>query len=216
MMILNKPSGIAVHVGTHLHFGLIDAMKLLRPDCPQIELVHRIDRATSGCLCLAKHRQALLHLQQALIGHEFEKTYWALVKGHWASEVTQVELPLEKVAATNQGRLMRVSEVGKPSLTQVQIVQRFSDTTLIEAKPITGRTHQIRVHTAELGHPIVGDDKYGDFELNRVLNQQGLNRLFLHAKRLCLPMAKGGKLLAIEAPLEPRLTTFLEQLTPKA
>lgn len=185
LLIVNKPAGLAVHGGSGLSFGLIEAMRQLRPDCPQLELVHRLDRDTSGCLMIAKKRSMLRHLHAALRGDGVDKRYLALVRGRWPTSLRKVHAPLRKNNLRSGERMVEVNVEGKESLTEFSVVRRFEDVaTLVEARPITGRTHQIRVHARHAGHAIAGDDKYGDEDFSRLIAGLGSRRLFLHARSL--------------------------------
>ncbi len=218
LIIIDKPSGIAVHGGSGVQNGVIEIMRTIRPDERDIELVHRLDRQTSGCLLLAKNRITLLELHQLLRENRIDKRYYALVQGHWQNDECTVELPLLKDRAERGTRVVHVSDDGQPSSTHFRVVRRFDAMTLLEVKPLTGRMHQIRVHAAHLGHPIVGDELYGKRTLNRQLRKEGLKRLFLHAHALnfSLPAksASQGKMnsISIEARLSHELEKFLSTL----
>src|SRR5574344_98362 len=162
LIVLNKPAGMAVHGGSGLSFGVIEGLRALRPEARFLELVHRLDRDTSGCLLVAKKRSALKSLHEQLRLKTMRKQYAALVRGQWQAHVKVVNAPLLKNVLQSGERIVRVNPEGKPSETRFHILQRFAEATLVEASPITGRTHQIRVHTAHAGHPIACDDKYGD------------------------------------------------------
>lgn len=182
LLILNKPSGIAVHGGSGLKFGAIEAMRALRPEQKFLELVHRIDRDTSGLLLIAKKRSALRHLQAQFREKTVRKFYYALVAGEWLSKWRQVDAPLLKNEVNS---IVRVNRQGKPSKTLFKVIEAFGKkATLLEASPVTGRTHQIRVHTQYQGHPIAWDDRYGDPRFDALVGPSGLNRLFLHAHRI--------------------------------
>ena len=217
LVIINKPSGIAVHGGSGVSLGLIEAMRQLKSQEKHLELVHRLDRDTSGCIMIAKSRRCLRHLQSLLReGKDIQKTYLALVTGNWPKRRVAVNMPLIKNQLASGERYVKVAAVGvdgaKSSLTQYRIVDSFSTTTLIEAKPITGRTHQIRVHCQHAGHPILGDDKYGDHDANQQLKRAGLKRLFLHAYQLDLTL-QNGQNLHVEAPLDDELTAVIKRLS---
>ncbi|MGI5309684.1 23S rRNA pseudouridine(955/2504/2580) synthase RluC [Rheinheimera sp. WS51] len=216
LIVLNKPSGMAVHGGSGLKFGVIEALRALRPLAKHLELVHRLDRDTSGCLLIAKKRSVLTHLHAQLRDKTVEKKYWALVAGDWDNKVRKVTDALRKNTLQSGERVVKVDEVnGKPSETRFRILQRYQEGTLVEAFPVTGRTHQIRVHTACKGHPIACDDKYGDNAFTQQMQQLGLNRLFLHAKTLSFMHPNTETTLRIEAPLETVLEQALEKLTRK-
>lgn len=213
LMIVNKPSGLAVHGGSGLSLGLIEALRAMDDSPPYLELVHRLDRDTSGCVMVAKKRSMLKHIQQLLAsGHGVDKRYLALVKGAWSKRKTRVDAPLRKNELHSGERVVRVLPDGKPSITEFRIITRYDTSTLVEAKPITGRTHQIRVHALHAGHPLVGDDKYGDADFDKEMKQKGVKRLFLHAASLSLKLPD-GRTLRVEAPLPQDLSKGLKNLT---
>jgi len=214
LLVVNKPSGLAVHGGSGITQGLIEALRVLRPDCRQLELVHRLDRDTSGCIMVAKKRSMLRFLHAQLRDGGIDKRYLALAAGRWPNRRRVVNAPLEKNTLQSGERMVRVAVEGKRSVTEFDIVQRFEQATLVEAKPITGRTHQIRVHALHVGHPLLGDDKYGDVQACKEFRDKGLKRLFLHAKSLSVPMPDERPALRVEAPLSPELTVLLERLSP--
>jgi 23S rRNA pseudouridine955/2504/2580 synthase len=223
LIAIDKPAGVAVHGGSGVSFGVIEQLRRARPQATYLELVHRLDRETSGVLLVAKKRSALTALQDQFRGRETGKTYLALVNGTWPANRKVIDLPLHKylVAADEAGageRRVRVVARDDPdgmrSITLVKVAQRVGDCTLLEVTIKTGRTHQIRVHLASQGHPIAGDDKYGDFERNKALQRQGLRRMFLHAWRLRFTHPAGGQQVALEAPLPVELAGFLSQLVP--
>lgn len=216
LIVLNKPSGLAVHGGSGLQFGAIEALRALRPQAKMLELVHRLDRDTSGCLLIAKKRSVLTHLHQQLRDKTVEKKYWALVAGDWDNTVRKVTGPLRKNTLQSGERVVRVDRTeGKASETRFKILQRYQEGTLVEAFPVTGRTHQIRVHTQCEGHPIACDEKYGDDAFSAKMRQLGLNRLFLHAKTLAFTHPQKETRVVIEAPLDKVLENALKQLTKK-
>ncbi len=210
LMLLDKPAGLAVHAGSGVRVGVIEALRALLPELPGIELAHRLDRDTSGLLMLAKDRRTLLSLHELLREDRIKKTYLAIVHGHWPDKRTEVDAPLAKNALRGGERMVEVADDGKPSITRFRVVERLTDATLIEAMPITGRTHQIRVHAAHTDHPILGDDKYGDPELDRALCSD-VGRLCLHAARIQIPRA-GKSDLQVEASLPDELTRLLTSL----
>lgn len=211
LLLLNKPAGIAVHAGSGVRVGVIEALRALFPELPNIELAHRLDRETSGLLVVAKTRPTLLSLHEALRGDSVKKTYLALVHGAWPDKRTQVDAPLLKNTLRGGERMVEVTGDGKASLTRFSVIHRYTDATLVEAMPVTGRTHQIRVHAAHVDQPIAGDDKYGDPERDRMLKPYGLSRLFLHAARISLPRP-GKSDLRVEAPLPKELQAVLDAL----
>lgn len=213
MLVLNKPSGMAVHGGSGVSYGVIEALRALRPDEARLELVHRLDKETSGCLMIAKSRPALVYLHAQLRERKVKKTYLALVEGRWPKAVHKVDLPLLKNQLASGERMVRVDTAqGVESLTTFQVVQYFKNATLLEAHPFTGRTHQIRVHTAATGHPICGDDKYGLKQPVQSARQIGLKRLFLHALRLQWINMDSGDRQTIEAPLAADLEQCVDKL----
>ena len=212
LIVLNKPAGMAVHGGSGLSFGVIEGLRALRPEARFLELVHRLDRDTSGCLLIAKKRSALKNLHEQLRLKTMRKQYCALVRGQWKPHVKVVNAPLLKNVLQSGERIVRVNPEGKPSETRFHILQRFAEATLVEASPITGRTHQIRVHTAHAGHPIACDDKYGDATFDSKMREQGLGRLFLHAMRLTFRHPVEQRELTLEAPLDPHLQAVLKKL----
>lgn len=212
MIVLNKPSGMAVHGGSGLSFGVIEGLRALRPDARFLELVHRLDRDTSGVLLVAKKRSALRSLHEQLRIKAMRKQYLALVRGQWQPHVKVVNAPLRKNDLQSGERVVRVSSDGKPSETRFRIARQFAEATLVECSPITGRTHQIRVHTQHAGHPIACDDKYGEAAFDEKMRSQGLKRLFLHAWKLTFTHPVDGREVLIEAPLAPELDNFLNKL----
>lgn len=212
LMVINKPSGIPVHGGTGLNGGVIEYLRQLHPQAKFLELVHRLDKETSGCLLIAKKRQVLLELHRLLANKEhIHKRYIALVKGKWQGGTRKVSMALLKNHLKSGERVVRVSDEGKLATTIFNPLEHYSNATLLEAIPITGRTHQIRVHAAEIGHPLAGDDKYGDSDFNKSLRPLGLKRLFLHAADISFQL-EGQPKLKIEAPLEEDLKKFLEKV----
>jgi 23S rRNA pseudouridine955/2504/2580 synthase len=212
LIILNKPAGIAVHGGSGLNYGVIEAFRQLRPDCKELELVHRLDRDTSGLLMIAKKRSMLRHLHAELRGDGVDKRYMALVRGNWPAAKKQVNAPLLKNTLRSGERMVEINEEGKEALTIFKVLRRFGDfATLVEAKPVTGRTHQIRVHALHAGHAIAGDDKYGDEDFSREIRDLGGKRLFLHAYALRVPLPDGGE-LKFEAPVDEVWQRTIERL----
>lgn len=213
LLVINKPSGLAVHGGSGIQLGLIEALRQMRPELTFLELVHRLDRDTSGCIMVAKKRSMLRHLHEALRqGQGVSKIYHALVVGRWDSTVSKIDAPLKKNELSSGERIVKVQEDGKASITLFKVLRRFANfVTLVEAKPVTGRTHQIRVHAQFAGHPIIGDDKYGVESLNQELRGSGVKRLFLHAAALTITLPDGEK-MHFKAPLETQLSTAVDQL----
>ena len=215
LMALNKPSGIAVHGGSGLSWGLIEAMRSLRPELSALELVHRLDSETSGCLLLSKRRGTLRELHRLIREQAMTKRYLTLLAGRLERR-QGVDAPLRKNLLRGGERLVHIDpQAGKPARTLFRPRYRLGDFTLAEAEPLTGRTHQIRVHAAHLGAPVAGDEKYGDPELNRRLRGVGLNRLFLHASGLVLRPSYRDRPLYIEAPLPWELEALLGAIREK-
>jgi len=222
MLVVDKPCGIAVHGGSGVSFGVIEALRRQRPQARFLELAHRLDRETSGVLLIGKKRSALVALHDMFregglggSGRAADKRYLVLVKGRWMDPVRNVKLPLLKYLQDSGERRVRVSEEGKASHTVFRLVARWQRFSLLEAELKSGRTHQIRVHLAHLGYPIAGDEKYGDFALNKALPKEGLKRMFLHAWKMRLPHPISGETLALEAPLPIALHGFLQQISAK-
>jgi len=211
-MVINKPSGMAVHGGSGISFGVIEGVRALRSRETGLELVHRLDRDTSGCLLLAKRRSMLRWLHRLIRENAVDKRYLALLAGAQPWKTTQVEAPLRKNTLQGGERVVRVDPEGKPSKTFFRRVRRFRDATLVEARLHTGRTHQIRVHAAHLDAPVLGDGKYGDRRANQTLRELGLKRLFLHASNLTFELPEGEGRFEIRAPLPPDLEELLKKL----
>ena len=212
LLVINKPAGLAVHGGSGLSLGMIECLRHMRPEARYLELVHRLDRDTSGCILIAKKASVLKHLHRQLREDSIDKRYLALVAGRWSQKRTYVEAPLKKNTLKSGERMVRVDREGKPSRTEFGVLERLGRATLVEAKPVTGRTHQIRVHTLQAGHPILGDAKYGDREANQWAAGIGLKRLFLHAAALEFANPAGKGRLRLAAPLDPELEEVLEKL----
>lgn len=212
LMVLDKPSGVAVHGGSGISFGVIEQLRHARHEASFLELVHRLDRDTSGVLILAKKRSALTALHEQLRAGRVQKFYLALVQGKWRERRRDIRLPLNKYVLPSGERRVSVREGGLASHTIIRLQKRWNEFSLIEAELKTGRTHQIRVHLAHLGFPIAGDDKYGDFALNKELARQGLKRMFLHACKIIIVHPRSGERVAFEAPLPADLQDFLQRL----
>ena len=218
LFILNKPSGMAVHGGSGVSMGVIENLRALYPQEKSLELAHRLDRDTSGCLIVSKKASVLKQLHTLLRegGKEaesgVEKIYIALVQGNWPKYLKQIDAPLHKNQLISGERVVKVRPDGKPSLTTFQVLERFGHATLIEARPQTGRTHQIRVHALHAGHPVAGDDKYGEKEFNKQMRKYGCKHLFLHAARVAFTLPATGQHIDIQAPLDPDMKVCLERL----
>ena len=213
LLVINKPSGLAVHGGSGIQLGLIEALRQMRPSLTFLELVHRLDKDTSGCIMIAKKRSMLRHLHEALRqGTGISKVYHALVVGRWDATDQKVDAPLRKNELSSGERVVKVQQDGKASITLFKVLRRFANTaTLVEAKPVTGRTHQIRVHCQFAGHPIIGDDKYGVEAINNEMRGSGIRRLFLHAASLSVTLVDGEK-LHFKAPLDKKLSVAIDKL----
>ena len=224
MMAIDKPAGVAVHGGSGVSFGVIEQLRQARPGARMLELVHRLDRDTSGVLLVAKKRSALTRLQDQFRDRETGKTYMALVKGQWPSNKKVIDLPLQRYLIANgvgEGeRRVRIAHKddanAQRAITLVRVSRLVGDYSLLEVTIKTGRTHQIRVHLASQGYPIVGDDKYGDFELNKRLAALGMKRMFLHAWRLQFIHPQTGRSETVEAALPDELQNFINHVQPPA
>ncbi len=209
LIVVNKPSGVAVHGGSGVSFGVIEQLRMSRPDAPLLELVHRLDRETSGVLFIAKTRAALVGMHDTLREKTGDKRYLAAVKGEWVNDRQHVKAPLAKFTQPDGERRVRVDkDEGQFAHTVFNLLERRPTISLVEAELKTGRTHQIRVHCAHLGFPIAGDPKYGDLAWNKVLKADGLTRMFLHAKSFEFEHPISGETLKVEAPLSPELARF--------
>jgi 23S rRNA pseudouridine955/2504/2580 synthase len=212
LLVLNKPSGLAVHGGSGISFGVIEQLRSQRPLARFLELVHRLDRDTSGLLLLAKKRSALTALHTELRAGRVKKYYLTLVKGKWRNAKQSVRLNLHKYVLASGERRVAVDTEGEASHTVFDLQQAWREFSLLRAELKTGRTHQIRVHLAHLGYPIAGDDKYGDFAFNKDLARAGLKRMFLHASRVSFKHPATETMLTLEAPLPDELQNFLRTL----
>ncbi len=214
LLVINKPAGLAVHGGSGVRLGLIEAMRRLRPDAAFLELAHRLDRETSGCLVLAKRRGALLAFQEALRSGGVEKHYLTLVAGVWRGGPRRVSESLARKGPGTRVRPVTVDETGRHAESFFFPRRHFSDSTLMGVEIGTGRTHQIRVHAAHAGFPVAGDSQYGDFEFNRRMKRLGLKRQFLHAESLRFHLPDHAHPYRIQAPLPAELEAVLERLEP--
>ncbi|QFU76100.1 23S rRNA pseudouridine(955/2504/2580) synthase RluC [Halioglobus maricola] len=194
LLVVNKPSGLAVHGGSGLNFGMIECLRQTRPDDRYLELVHRLDRDTSGLIMVARKPATLRELHRQLREDRVDKRYLALVPGQWPRSLKRIEAPLEKNTLKSGERMVRVSKDGKPSITEFSVVERFERATLVQAKPVTGRTHQIRVHALHAGFPLLGDAKYGSEKGEALCRELGLKRLFLHAHQLRFKLPEVGRM----------------------
>ncbi|AZY48605.1 RluA family pseudouridine synthase [Bordetella avium] len=212
MLVINKPAGVAVHGGSGVSFGVIEQLRAARPEARFLELVHRLDRETSGLLMIAKKRSALLALHAMLREGRGSKRYLALVEGDWVNDRQHIRLALSKWTTQSGERRVKVDPDGQTAHTIISLKQRFGDYSLVEAELRTGRTHQIRVHLAASGFPIVGDDKYGTDETRALFARQGFNRMFLHAYQLTLDHPLTGEPLSLTAELPAICSKLLHQL----
>ena len=211
MLVINKPEGIAVHGGSGVSFGVIEALRRQRPQARFLELAHRLDRETSGILLVGKKRSALTALHDMFREHGAgaDKRYLVLVKGRWMNATQHVRQPLLKYLTESGERRVSVNAEGKPSHTVFRLLARWSGMSLLEAQLKTGRTHQIRVHLAHLGFPILGDEKYGDFALNKRLRPEGLKRMALHAWQMDFRHPLSGESMRTTAPLPAGIADYI-------
>jgi 23S rRNA pseudouridine955/2504/2580 synthase len=212
LLVIDKPAGVAVHGGSGVSYGVIESLRAARPQAKHLELAHRLDRDTSGLLIVCKKRSALTEVHRQLRDGEVEKLYTTIVKGAPAQDAFTLSDPLHKYVTGSGERRVSVREGGMAARTQVRVRKRGADFSLLEVRLLTGRTHQIRVHLAHAGHPVLGDDKYGDFALNRELAKQGVSRLLLHAGRLGFAHPLTGERLQLEAPLPADIAAFAARL----
>ena len=216
LLVLNKPCGLAVHAGSNIQQGIIEAFRVIRAELPFLELVHRLDRDTSGCLLLAKNRDALLNLQQQMINHDLNKRYLTLLKGSWGKDERLIEQPLLKNTVSSGERMVRVDPEGKYAKTVFIPVESFKQAQLTEVVLYTGRTHQIRVHAHFMETPMAGDDKYGQRNFNKEMKKFGLKRMFLHAWKLGITHPSTNQSVMLEAPLPEQLENVLTKLRQQA
>jgi 23S rRNA pseudouridine955/2504/2580 synthase len=212
ILVLNKPAGLAVHGGSGVSYGVIEGLRALRPEQPYLELVHRLDRDTSGCLLIAKKRSTLRRLHELLRENGIDKRYLTLVKGHWQGGTRVVDAPLRKNVLRSGERMVQVDDTGKAARSIFRPIRIGKKASLMEVQLETGRTHQIRVHATSLGYPIAGDEKYGEPEFNQQLRAAGLTRLFLHARSLRFQLADDAHPIEVTAPLDETLRHVLQHL----
>lgn len=217
LIAINKPSNIAVHSGSGVQYGVIEILRSQRPETDFLELIHRLDRATSGCLLIAKDHKTLRGMHNSLKNGHVKKNYLALLKGQLTDNIRTVDVPLNKVRSESGDRMVRADNAGKQALTHFHIQQRFHVASFSSVELVTGRTHQIRAHAAYINHPLAGDEKYGDWEFNRAMKKLGLKRLFLHAETLSFEMPNtgrqgAGKQIELKVPLPAELDQFLNKL----
>jgi len=212
ILVVDKPAGVAVHGGSGVSYGVIEALRASRPQTKFLELAHRLDRDTSGLLILCKKRSALVELHRQLREGEVEKIYAAIVKGVPERDAFEISEPLHKYVTGSGERRVSVKAGGMSARTKVKVAQKGRDFAMLEIRLLTGRTHQIRVHLAHASHPVLGDDKYGDFDLNRALGKRGVKRLLLHANRLSFAHPLTGERLRLKADLPPDMQAFAKTL----
>lgn len=216
MLVVDKPAGLAVHGGSSVSLGCIEALRLLRPEIKDLELAHRLDRGTSGVLLLAKKRSTLRVLHELLREGQVEKRYFALVQGRWPEDMTEVDAPLVTRRVGGEARVKVDAEDGKEALSVFRLIERYGKTaSLLEVSIATGRTHQIRVHAAHNAHPVAGDDRYGDRDFNEYLKTFGLQRIFLHAHSLAFVWPDSGEEFSASVPLPDELRSVLTALEVK-
>lgn len=208
LLVVDKPSGVAVHGGSGVSFGVIELLRAARPEAKVLELAHRLDRDTSGLLIIAKKRGALVELHRMLRDGEVEKVYVAVVKGVPTRKHFDITEALHKYVNAKGERRVAVKEGGLSAVTRIKLLEKSKDFSLVQLRLMTGRTHQIRVHLAHAGHPVLGDDKYGDFEFNRALARQGVKRLFLHAHRLGFRHPVDATAMKLKSPLPDDMLRF--------
>jgi 23S rRNA pseudouridine955/2504/2580 synthase len=211
LLVIDKPAGVAVHGGSGVSYGVIESLRASRPQAKYLELAHRLDRDTSGLLLVAQKRGALVELHRMLRDGEVEKVYLAAVKGAWKGGPRELRESLHKYVDAKGERRVAVREDGMSAVTRVRVLKKSADFSLLEVRLLTGRTHQIRVHLAYAGHPVLGDGKYGDFELNRRLEKEGVRRLFLHASRLAFAHPVTRERLELHAPLPTEMEKFINK-----
>ncbi len=212
LLVIDKPAGFAVHGGSGISRGVIEQLRAERPKAKFLELVHRLDRETSGVLMLAKKRAALVALHEAIRQNQTDKRYLMLVHGHWTEQKKHVNLPLQKYVLPSGERRVSVQDDGQDSSTIFYLRKNIGEFSLLEAQLITGRTHQLRVQLAHLGFPIAGDDKYGDFAVNKTMQKRGLKRMFLHSAETNIRHPVSGEKLKLIAPMPAELDKFIKQL----
>jgi len=211
LLVINKPSGMSVHLGSTVRVGVIEALRHMYPHCPGMELAHRLDSETSGCLVIAKKKRILRELHALLREGQMKKIYWALTLGKWKDSELRVDLPLHKDYQDGGKHVVEVSDEGKSALTIFRTIQSYKrEAALMEVALHTGRTHQIRVHAQYRGHPIAGDDRYGDTEFNKFVRQLGLKRMFLHARSIDFTLPSLGQRIKVEAPLDTELEAIIK------
>lgn len=213
ILIINKPAGMSVHAGSTVRVGVIEALKHMYSRLPQLELVHRLDSETSGCLIVAKKKRILREIHSLLREGKVRKIYWTLTKGKWKDSELRVDVPLQKDYQDGGKHVVEVKKEGKSALTVFRTLKSFArEASLMEVNLYTGRTHQIRVHAQHQGHPVAGDDRYGDPEFNRQVRKWGLKRMFLHARQIDFTLPSLNQRITVEAPLDPELDEIIKVL----
>ncbi len=212
LIAMDKPAGLAVHGGSGVSAGVIEQLRAARPKARTLELVHRLDKHTSGVLLVAKRRSCLRSLHELIREGQVEKRYLALVQGQWQHGPRTIKAPLLTHPRREGERFVTVDEAGKPARSRVRLVELYGDASLVEVELLTGRTHQIRVHLAHAGHPLAGDPRYGDEGFNRACASKGLKRMFLHAHMVGFDWPHSGEPFTVSAPMEPALHKVLEAL----
>jgi 23S rRNA pseudouridine955/2504/2580 synthase len=211
LLVVNKPAGVAVHGGSGVSFGVIESLRASRPQAKFLELAHRLDRDTSGLLIVAQKRTALVELHRMLREGEVTKEYLTVARGQWEGAGRELRESLHKYVDAKGERRVAVHEDGKEAVTRVRVVRTSPAFSLLQVSLLTGRTHQIRVHLAHAGHPVLGDAKYGDFELNRRLEKAGVRRLFLHASRLAFAHPLSRERIELKARLPAEIKKFADE-----
>jgi len=213
VLVINKPAGLAVHGGSSIRLGLIEALRQINPQWPELELAHRLDRDTSGCMIISKNTLFLRYIHRKFKEKSIKKQYLALVHGKWPKGLLEVQAPLLKHGASSNESMVYINDSGKPSLTRFRVIRRHQDSTLIEASPVSGRKHQIRAHCKHVGHPVVGDRKYLLKGFKSPLCN--VKTLCLHANKITFMMPGRNKSTEVEAPIDPTMASVLNKLDKK-
>jgi 23S rRNA pseudouridine955/2504/2580 synthase len=213
VLVINKPAGLAVHGGSNIRLGLIEALRQMNPQWPELELAHRLDRDTSGCILISKNTIFLRYIHRKFKEKSINKQYLALVHGKWPKGLLEVQAPLLKHGVSSNEHLVYIDDSGKSSLTRFRVIRRHQDSTLVEASPVSGRKHQIRAHCKHVGHPVVGDQKYVLKGLESPL--RNVKTLCLHANKITFMMPGRNKSTEVEAPIDPTMASVLDKLNKK-
>jgi 23S rRNA pseudouridine955/2504/2580 synthase len=213
VLVINKPAGLAVHGGSNIRLGLIEALRQINPQWPELELAHRLDRDTSGCILISKNTIFLRYIHRKFKEKSINKQYLALVHGKWPKGLLEVQAPLLKHGVSSNEHLVYIDDSGKSSLTRFRVIRRHQDSTLVEASPVSGRKHQIRAHCKHVGHPVVGDQKYVLKGLESPL--RNVKTLCLHANKITFMMPGRNKSTEVEAPIDPTMASVLDKLGKK-